>query len=72
MQVKPLLPVTGQEEKIVKTEEELKKFKDSFEKQKADMDDLEGRYAQVIQEKTILTEQLQAEIAACAEAEEVS
>lgn len=68
--VKPLLPVTGQEEKIVKTEEELKKFKDSFEKQKSDMDDLEGRYAQVIQEKTILTEQLQAEIAACAEAEE--
>ncbi|KAJ8318252.1 hypothetical protein KUTeg_003343 [Tegillarca granosa] len=68
--VKPLLPVTGQEEKIVKTEEELKKFKDSYEKQKADLDDLEGRYAQVIQEKTILTEQLQAEIAACAEAEE--
>lgn len=70
-QVKPLLSVTGQEEKLHTKEEELKKLKESYEKQKQDVEQLEARYAQIIEEKNILAEQLQAETELCAEAEEV-
>ncbi|KAH9489592.1 hypothetical protein Btru_037584 [Bulinus truncatus] len=68
--VKPLLSVAGQEEKIHEKEEELKKIKDVFDKQKQETEELERRYAQIIEEKNILAEQLQAETEACAEAEE--
>ncbi|XP_076459497.1 uncharacterized protein LOC143292799 isoform X2 [Babylonia areolata] len=68
--VKPLLSVTGQEEKLHTTEEELKKMKESYDKQKQDVEQLESRYAQIIEEKNILAEQLQAETELCAEAEE--
>ncbi|XP_046352828.1 myosin heavy chain, non-muscle-like isoform X2 [Haliotis rufescens] len=68
--VKPLLQVTGQEEKQKVVEEELKKVKDSFDKQKQDYDEVERRYAQIIEEKNILAEQLEAESAICQEAEE--
>ncbi|KAL8616918.1 hypothetical protein ACOMHN_041837 [Nucella lapillus] len=68
--VKPLLSVTGQEEKLHTTEEELKKMKDTYDKQKQDVEQLESRYAQIIEEKNILAEQLQAETELCAEAEE--
>ena len=71
-QVKPLLSVTGQEEKLHTKEEELKKIKETYEKQKQDVEQLEARYAQIIEEKNILAEQLQAETELCAEAEEVS
>lgn len=71
-QVKPLLQVTGQEEKQKVVEEELKKVKDSFDKQKQDYDEVERRYAQIIEEKNILAEQLEAESAICQEAEEVN
>ncbi|XP_067672767.1 myosin heavy chain, non-muscle-like isoform X4 [Haliotis asinina] len=68
--VKPLLQVTGQEEKQKVVEEELKKVKDSYDKQKQDYDEVERRYAQIIEEKNILAEQLEAESAICQEAEE--
>lgn len=68
--VKPLLSVTGQEEKLHTKEEELKKIKDNFERQKQETEEMERRYAQIIEEKNILAEQLQAETELCAEAEE--
>ena len=69
--MKPLLSVTGQEEKLHTKEEELKKFKDLHDKQKQETEEIERRYAQIIEEKNILAEQLQAETELCAEAEEV-
>lgn len=71
-QVKPLLTVAEHEEKLHSKEEELKKLKDNYEKQKQETEELERRYAQIIEEKNILAEQLQAETELCAEAEEVS
>lgn len=68
--VKPLLPVTGQEEKLTVKEEELRKVSDSLEKSKGEVQELERKYAQIIEEKSILAEQLQAETEMCAEAEE--
>ncbi|XP_060071746.1 myosin heavy chain, non-muscle-like isoform X4 [Ylistrum balloti] len=68
--VKPLLPVAGQEEKLTLKEDELKKAKESLERQKTDIEELERKYAQIIEEKSILAEQLQAETEICAEAEE--
>ena len=67
-----MLSVTGQEEKLHTKEEELKKIKDNFERQKQETEEMERRYAQIIEEKNILAEQLQAETELCAEAEEVS
>ncbi|CAG5114812.1 unnamed protein product, partial [Candidula unifasciata] len=68
--VKPLLTVAEHEEKLHSKEEELKKLKDNYEKQKQETEELERRYAQIIEEKNILAEQLQAETELCAEAEE--
>ncbi|XP_048764232.1 myosin heavy chain, non-muscle isoform X2 [Ostrea edulis] len=68
--VKPLLPVTGQEEKISQKEKEVEKYKENFEKQKADYEEIERRYAQIIEEKSILAEQVQASEELAAEAEE--
>jgi len=63
--------VTGQEEKLTAKEEEIKKVKDNYERVRADCEELERKYAQIIEEKSILAEQLQAETEICAEAEEV-
>ncbi|XP_061174920.1 myosin heavy chain, non-muscle-like isoform X2 [Saccostrea echinata] len=68
--VKPLLPVTGQEEKITQKEKELEKYKESYEKTKSDYEEIERRYAQIIEEKSILAEQVQASEEVAAEAEE--
>ncbi|XP_052069305.1 myosin heavy chain, non-muscle-like isoform X3 [Mytilus californianus] len=68
--VKPLLPVTGQEEKLTVKEEELRKVVEAFDRSKAEVQELERKYAQIIEEKSILAEQLQAETEMCAEAEE--
>ncbi|KAK6170018.1 hypothetical protein SNE40_018509 [Patella caerulea] len=68
--VKPLLSVTGQEEEMVKKEEEAKRMKENMEKQQQDLLEFEKRFTQVIEEKNILAEQLQAETELCAEAEE--
>ena len=69
--VKPLLEVTGQEEKRMAIENEMQKYKDNYEKSKQETEELERKYAQIIEEKSILAEQLQAESEMCAEAEEV-
>ena len=53
------------------TEEELKKTRESYDKQRQDVEQLESRYTQIIEEKNILAEQLQAETELCAEADEV-
>lgn len=47
-------------------------MKESLDKQKQETEEMERRYAQIIEEKNILAEQLQAETEICAEAEEVS
>lgn len=70
--MKPLLPVTGQEEKLTVKEEELRKVVEAFDRSKAEVQELERKYAQIIEEKSILAEQLQAETEMCAEAEEVN
>ena len=44
---------------------------DRFEKQKQDYIELEQKQKQIMEEKNILSEQLQAETELCAEAEEV-
>lgn len=68
--VKPLLVVTGQEEKIATVEQEMNKVRESYERQKQETEEIERKYAQIIEEKSILAEQLQAETEMCAEAEE--
>merc|ERR1712142_1298814 len=68
--VKPLLQVTNNEEKIVAKEEELKRVVDQFEKQAAHYESIEKKSQQLLEEKNILAEQLQAETELCAEAEE--
>jgi len=79
--VKPLLQVTGQEEKINQVENEMMKYKDNLDRQKQETEEIERKYAQIIEEKSyaqiieeksILAEQLQAETEISAEAEEVS
>ena len=49
----------------------MRKVTDSLEKSKGEVQELERKYAQIIEEKSILAEQLQAETEMCAEAEEV-
>ena len=66
-----MLPVTGQEEKMTVKEEELRKVTEAFDRSKGEVQELERKYAQIIEEKSILAEQLQAETEMCAEAEEV-
>ncbi|KAI0207651.1 hypothetical protein LSAT2_007632 [Lamellibrachia satsuma] len=68
--VKPLLQVTNNEDKLNAKEEELKKICDRFDAQKQEYDELASRYSQIIEDKNILSEQLQAETELCAEAEE--
>ncbi len=69
--VKPLLQVTNNEEKLNAKEVELKQVADRFEKQKNDYEELVAKQRQILEEKNILSEQLQAETELCAEAEEV-
>jgi myosin protein heavy chain len=71
-QVKPLLQVTNTEEKINQKEAELKQVADRFEKLRVDHEDLEKQHKQVLEEKSLLAEQLQAEVELCNEAEEVT
>ncbi|XP_064606783.1 myosin-10-like [Liolophura sinensis] len=68
--VKPLLAVTNQEQKIQEKDDELKKVKEAYDKQKGEAEEIEKKYVQTIAEKNILSEQLQAEAELCAEAEE--
>jgi myosin protein heavy chain len=70
--VKPLLQVTNTEEKINQKEAELKQVVDRFDKLRVDHEDLEKQHKQVLEEKSLLAEQLQAEVELCNEAEEVT
>ncbi|XP_068425342.1 myosin-10 isoform X2 [Clinocottus analis] len=69
--VKPLLQVTRQDEEIQVRETELLKAKDNLTRVEQDYTDLDKKHAQLIEEKSVLADQLQAEAELFAEAEEM-
>ncbi|KAF7227125.1 myosin-10 isoform X7 [Nothobranchius furzeri] len=69
--VKPLLQVTRQDEEIQARESELNKAKDKLAKAEQEYTDLDRKHAQLLEEKAVLTDQLQAEAELFAEAEEM-
>ncbi|XP_077183600.1 myosin-10 isoform X2 [Paroedura picta] len=69
--VKPLLQVTRQEEELQAKDEELVKVKEKQIKVEAELEDMERKHQQLLEEKNILAEQLQAETELFAEAEEM-
>uniref|UniRef100_A0A8C3AF38 Myosin, heavy chain 14, non-muscle n=1 Tax=Cyclopterus lumpus TaxID=8103 RepID=A0A8C3AF38_CYCLU len=69
--VKPLLQVTRQDEEIQVRESELQKAKDNLTQVEQDYTDLDKKHAQLIEEKSVLADQLQAEAELFAEAEEM-
>ena len=70
-QVKPLLNVTRQEDEMEAKAMELQKTKAKLGKVETNYSDLERKFQAVVEEKSILAEQLQAETELSAEAEEV-
>ncbi|XP_053147215.1 myosin-10 isoform X5 [Hemicordylus capensis] len=69
--VKPLLQVTRQEEELQAKDEELVKVKEKQIKVEAELEEMERKHQQLLEEKNILAEQLQAETELFAEAEEM-
>ncbi|KAG1942240.1 myosin-10 [Pimephales promelas] len=69
--VKPLLQVTRQEEEMQAKDEELIKVKERQVKVENELVDMERKHQQLLEEKNILAEQLQAETELFAEAEEM-
>ncbi|XP_061534576.1 myosin-10 isoform X2 [Phycodurus eques] len=69
--VKPLLQVTRQEEEMQAKDEELVKVKERQLMVENDLVEMERKHQQLMEEKTILAEQLQAETELFAEAEEM-
>nr|XP_048688488.1 myosin-10-like isoform X2 [Caretta caretta] len=69
--VKPLLQVTRQDEVMQAKAVELQKVQDQHVKTQSELRELESKYQQLAEEKTILAEQLQAETELFAEAEEL-
>ncbi|TRY55599.1 hypothetical protein DNTS_021482, partial [Danionella cerebrum] len=69
--VKPLLQVTRQEEEMQAKDEELIKVKERQTKVEGELVEMERKHKQLMEEKNILTEQLQAETELFAEAEEM-
>ncbi|XP_046706507.1 myosin-10 [Silurus meridionalis] len=69
--VKPLLQVTRQEEEMQAKEEELVKVKERQVKVENELVEMERKHQQLMEEKNILAEQLQAETELFAEAEEM-
>ncbi|XP_029992546.1 myosin-10 isoform X3 [Sphaeramia orbicularis] len=69
--VKPLLQVTRQEEEMQAKDEELIKVKERQLKVENELVETERKYQQLLEEKNILAEQLQAETELFAEAEEM-
>uniref|UniRef100_A0A668AX73 Myosin, heavy chain 10, non-muscle n=1 Tax=Myripristis murdjan TaxID=586833 RepID=A0A668AX73_9TELE len=69
--VKPLLQVTRQEEEMQAKDEELIKVKERQLKVENELVDMERKHQQLMEEKNILAEQLQAETELFAEAEEM-
>jgi len=70
-QVRPLLVVTENEEKLAHKEHELRQVTDRYDKLRQDHDDLTRQHALVTDEKATLSEQLRSEAEMSAEAEEV-
>ncbi|XP_056090808.1 myosin-10 isoform X3 [Rhinichthys klamathensis goyatoka] len=69
--VKPLLQVTRQDEEIQAREAQLQKAKDKLSKLELDFTELDKKNQQLLEEKSVLTDQLQAEAELFAEAEEM-
>uniref|UniRef100_A0A669C6E2 Myosin heavy chain 10 n=1 Tax=Oreochromis niloticus TaxID=8128 RepID=A0A669C6E2_ORENI len=69
--VKPLLQVTRQEEELQAKDEELVKVKEKQMKVEGELVEMERKHQQLMEEKNILAEQLQAETELFAEAEEM-
>uniref|UniRef100_A0A8C0VH43 Myosin heavy chain 11 n=1 Tax=Cyanistes caeruleus TaxID=156563 RepID=A0A8C0VH43_CYACU len=69
--VKPLLQVTRQEEEMQAKDEELQKTKERQQKAESELKELELKHSQLVEEKNLLAEQLQAETELYAEAEEM-
>uniref|UniRef100_F6QF55 Myosin, heavy chain 10, non-muscle n=1 Tax=Xenopus tropicalis TaxID=8364 RepID=F6QF55_XENTR len=69
--VKPLLQVTRQEEELLAKDEELLKVKEKQSKVEGELVEMERKQQQLVEEKNILAEQLQAETELFAEAEEM-
>ncbi|XP_029360385.1 myosin-10 [Echeneis naucrates] len=69
--VKPLLQVTRQDEEIQVREAELQKAKDKLTRVEQDFIDLDRKHVQLMEEKAVLADQLQAEAELFAEAEEM-
>uniref|UniRef100_A0A6Q2Z560 Myosin, heavy chain 10, non-muscle n=1 Tax=Esox lucius TaxID=8010 RepID=A0A6Q2Z560_ESOLU len=69
--VKPLLQVTRQEEEMLAKDEELVKVKERQSKVEGELVEMERKHQQLLEEKNILAEQLQAETELFAEAEEM-
>ncbi|XP_034554514.1 myosin-10 [Notolabrus celidotus] len=69
--VKPLLQVTRQDEEIQVRESQLQKAKDNLTRVEQDYSELDRKHAQLIEEKSVLADQLQAEAELFAEAEEM-
>ncbi|XP_018592797.1 myosin-10 isoform X2 [Scleropages formosus] len=69
--VKPLLQVTRQDEEIQAREAELQKAKENLSKVEQEFNELERKHQQLLEEKAVLTDQLQAEAELFAEAEEM-
>ncbi|XP_073667748.1 uncharacterized protein myh14 isoform X5 [Paramisgurnus dabryanus] len=69
--VKPLLQVTRQDEEIQAREAQLQKAKENLSKLELDFTELDRKNQQLMEEKSVLTDQLQAEAELFAEAEEM-
>ncbi|XP_071402203.1 myosin-10 [Centroberyx affinis] len=69
--VKPLLQVTRQDEEIQAREAELQKAKDKLGRVELDFTELDRKHTQLLEEKSVLADQLQAEAELFAEAEEM-
>nr|XP_046255401.1 myosin-10 isoform X8 [Scatophagus argus] len=69
--VKPLLQVTRQDDEIQAREAQLQKAKDNLTRVEQQYTDLDRKHAQLLEEKAVLADQLQAEAELFAEAEEM-
>ncbi|XP_063735032.1 myosin-10 isoform X1 [Eleginops maclovinus] len=69
--VKPLLQVTRQDEEIQVREADLQKAKEHLTRVEQDYTELDKKHAQLVEEKSVLADQLQAEAELFAEAEEM-
>ncbi|XP_051261649.1 myosin-10 isoform X3 [Dicentrarchus labrax] len=69
--VKPLLQVTRQDEEIQVRETQLLKAKENLTRAEQDYMELDRKHAQLLEEKSVLADQLQAEAELFAEAEEM-